>query len=239
MFILIPGLLVSYIPAALLYLYLRGLHGKDPGYRADCRRLLKDGILCSFAVVLLAFVLNILWNMSGLGKGHPLLNEFVKAFVFAAFAEEFVKCMTAGRMIRRNADKVSRLDIIAYCGIVSIGFHLLESVVYFFGTNLIQILVRGIIELHAAFGMTVGMGLATGLAKKKKIYTCAGFILAVFLHGMYDFSLSEEFLALNDNLVFVPFIVILILLVIMVRILLMIHKQKNNEAYTKPLKEIM
>lgn len=45
MIVAIASLIVSFIPAVLLYVYLRNLRRDDPGYRLNCRRLLTRGIL--------------------------------------------------------------------------------------------------------------------------------------------------------------------------------------------------
>ena len=46
--------------------------------------------------------------------------------------------------------------MIVFMVIVSIGFELLESVLYAFMPNPIQILVRGVLMMHAIFGFIAG-----------------------------------------------------------------------------------
>ena len=128
MIIAIICLVVSFIPAVLLYVYLRNLRRDDSGYRLNCRRLLTRGILCSFAVALLAFLVSIAWGISGLGKSSPLLKAAFRAVIIAACIEEFVKYRTANKVIKKNNDKVSWLDCITFVAIVGIGSQLIEDV---------------------------------------------------------------------------------------------------------------
>ena len=55
------------------------------------------------------------------------------------------------------------------------------------------------------------------------------------LHGLYDFSLADEFQAINDNLVFIPFISVIIELIILIRGILLIRKVRHVTEYTEPL----
>ena len=227
--------LVSYIPALLLFFYLRNLRKDDPEYRVNCRKLLFRGILCSFGVSLLALIFNLAWNLSGLNQSAPLIKEAFKAFILAAFVEELVKYLTANKMIRKNMDHISWLDCIAYVAIVGIGFHLIETLVYVLDSNPIQILVRGLNMGHPSYGMLMGYFIGKALYTGKKSYRAAAFGLPFLIHGLYDFSLSEEFLAINDNLVFLPFIFVILELFILIRGLFLIRKERRGAKYTEPV----
>ena len=233
----ILSLIVSCIPSLLLFLYLRNLRKDDPEYRKSCRRLLINGVLCSIGVALIALVVSILWALSGLGQSMPLLKAAFKAFIIAAFIEEFVKYRVAGRQIKKDADRVSWLDCIAYTAIVGIGFQVIETLVYLLESNVIQILVRGFTMGHPAYGMLMGYFTGKALYSGKRSCRVAAFVLPFLLHGLYDFSLAEEFQALNDNLVFVPFIIIFIELFVLIRVLRLIGKERNGMKFTEALSE--
>ena len=235
MIIAILCLVVSFIPAVLLYVYLRNLRRDDSGYRLNCRRLLTRGILCSFAVAFLAFLVSIAWGISGLDKRSPLLKAAFKAIIIAAFIEELVKYHTANKVIRKNMDSVSWLDCIAFVTIVGIGFQMIESVVYMIESNPIQILVRGFTMGHPAYGILMGYFIGKSLHTGKRGYRIAAYGLPFLLHGLYDFSLADEFQAINDNLVFIPFVSVIIELVILIRGILLIRKVRHGTEYTEPL----
>ena len=138
-------------------------------------------------------------------------------------------------MIRKNRETVSRLDCMAFCAIVGIGFQVIETVVYLIESNVIQILVRGFTMGHPAYGMLMGCIIGKSLYEGKKSYRFKAIAVPLLLHGMYDFSLAGEFQAINDNLVFVPFILIFIELFILIRSLRLIKRERKGETYTKPL----
>lgn len=221
-------LLISLIPAILVYIYLSRIHGKDHEFHAISRKALWKGVWSSAGVVFLALILNILWSISGLGKDRPLLNAAVHAFLFAAFAEEFVKSQSAAAIMKEFTEPVSWMDLIAIYGIVALGFNFIESFVYSFNTNLIQIIVRGITVPHVAYGLIIGYFKGKALYTGNKGWNMPAFLIPFFLHGMYDFSIAEEFLEINDNLVFVPFILIFIDLIVLVRVLLLLKNTKKN-----------
>ena len=226
------GLVISCIPSIFLYVYLRNLRKDDPGYLSECRCLLRNGILCSFGVAALALAVNIIWSISGPGRDMPLFRAAFKAFILAALTEELVKYLTADKVIKKNAGSVSWLDCIAYSAVVGIGFQLIETVVYMLESNVGQILIRGFTMGHPAYGMLMGYYTGKALYTGKRSFRVFAFVCPFLIHGLYDFSLAEEFQALNDNLVFVPFIMVLIEMIVLIRILLLIRKERNGTKYT-------
>lgn len=231
--ILIPVLIISLVPAVLIFFYLRGLRKDDVIYRQTCNKLLRNGILCCLGVVLLAFLLNILWSIIGIGKAHPLLNAFFHDFILAAFAEEFVKYHAAMREVKKSSSPLTATDTVAFFGIVAIGFDLIESVIYFFGTNLMEIIVRGLSIPHVAYGFIMGWFVHKAISTGKRSYIIPGFLIPWLLHGAYDFFLSEEISAINDDLGMISLLLVFIDLVIIIVTLLKIRKaqkEKNSQA---------
>ena len=235
----IIALIISFLPPVILYFWLRGLKKEDPEYKKNCRKLLIGGVLCTGLVVLFSLTMNILWNVAGFDRFGALAKAAFSDFILASMSEELMKFFIARKTIRKKISEVSYSDCIAFVAIVGIGFGLAESLVYFFSTNWIQILVRGLFIMHASFGMLMGRFIARNLQTGRRSYMAAAIILPWFLHGMYDFSLADEFGALNDNLVFVPFIILLITVIIGIRSVLKLRKaKKNNELYEPLVQEI-
>ena len=234
MIVAILSLIVSFIPAVLLYVYLRNLRRDDPGYRLNCRRLLTRGILCSFAVALLALLASAAWKLSGLGERSPLLKAAFRTVIIAACIEELVKYRTANRVIRKNMDTVSWLDCIAFVTIVGIGFQLIESVFYMLESNPVQILVRGFTMGHPAYGILMGYFIGKALHTGNRGYRAAAWGLPFLLHSVYDFSLADEVQAINDNFAFIPVISVIVELAILIRGILLIRKVRRGTEYTEP-----
>ena len=213
---------------------MRNLRKEEPEYRRYCNRLLIRGVLCSIGVAVLAFAVNIIWNFLGSGHHMPLLKAAFRTFVVAAFIEEFVKYLSANKTIKKYHDKINWLDCIAFVAIVGIGFQRIETVVCLLESNFIQILVRGFTMGHPSYGMLMGYFIGKASYTGKRSLKNTAFVLPFLLHGLYDFSLAEEFQALNDNLVFVPFIIVILELVILIRILFLIKKERHGTKYTTP-----
>ena len=231
----IIALIVSFIPPVSLYFWLRGLKKEDAAYKKNCRKLLLGGVLCTGLVVLFSLTMTILWNVAGFDRFGALAKAAFSDFILAALSEELMKFHIAKKTIRNGINEVSYSDCVAFVAIVGIGFGLADAIVYFFTTNWIQILVRGLTFMHASFGMLMGHFIAKNLKTGKRSYMAAAIILPWLLHGMYDFSLAEEFIALNDNLVFVPFIMIIITFIVGFRSILKIRRAKKNDALYEAL----
>lgn len=55
------------------------------------------------------------------------------------------------------------------------------------------------------------------------------------LHGLYDFSLSDEIGTITDVFSFIAVTLAVLDLVIIIALIIFIHKNKNNPKYTEPL----
>ena len=60
-------------------------------------------------------------------------------------------------------------------------------------------------------------------------------MIAWFIHGLYDFSLSEEFAAINDNLVFVALLLAILDIILVIVLIRFVRKVRRQERYTEPL----
>ena len=232
----IGALIISFIPAVLIYFWLRNLKKEDEDYKQTCRKMLLGGVGCTLLVVLLSMTLNIIWAVAGLSKLGPLIKEAFKDFILAALSEELMKYYVANRTIKKKRS-ITLIDVIAFTAIVGIGFELAESIVYFFGTNVMQILVRGLTFMHICYGLLMGYYIGKSIKTGKKSYRVWAIFLPWILHGLYDYSLNDELLAINDNMVFLPFIMVIVTLFIGIRLLLFIRKARKNGLYTEPISE--
>lgn len=229
MLVLILLFIVSLIPAILIFFYLRGLRKEDPMYRHAANRLLGAGLLCCLGVALLALILNIAWGVTGLGKTYPLLNAFFHDFILAAFVEEFVKYHAANRGVKRYEGTLTKMDIVAFFGIVAIGFDIIESAVYMIESSPMEIIVRGLCIPHVTYGFIMGWFVAKALETGKRSYIIPGFLIPFLMHGCYDFFLSKEIEAINEYLGAISLLLVVIDLIIVIKFLLWIRKEKKKE----------
>ena len=230
--LIILVLLASLIPSVLLFFFLRSNRKEDPEYKKECSKSLLRGVLCAAILVPINLVLQLLWRLTGIGKAYPLLDQLFSAFILAATVEEMLKFLMAKKSFTKQPEKTSRLDVIAFTTICAIGFGLIEDVVYVFETNIGQILVRGLLMGHAAYGLFIGLLYSKGMAKDSTLLKVLAVLIPTFLHGLYDFSLNEglpdvfAFIAVLDTLFWTVFLIVMIFFV---------KKKRKDPVYTCPI----
>ena len=123
--------------------------------------------------------------------------------------------------------------------IIGLGFGMLESIIYAIDSSVPVVLVRGICVPHAGYGFLTGYFYGKGSKSGKAIVKNSGFLLSCLIHGLYDFSLSEEFAAINDNLVIVALLLAVLDIVLVLLLIRFVRKAKNRKDYTEPLPEAL
>lgn len=232
MIVLVLALLASFIPSLLLFFYLSGNRGDDQEYRANCRKCLIGGALCSFGVVLFSGAANLLSFFLGFESSSPIIKEAIHSFILAALSEELMKMWQTNKAINRDRARVSKLDVIAYAAIAGLGFGLLEDVVFMFVTSPGQIIVRGITMDHAAFGMIMGLLLAKGLISDNKVFTALALFVPTLIHGYYVFDLGLNELGYEWGGYGALIVTVLIVIFMVYMIFFYIRKGRKNEDLT-------
>ena len=234
MMVLILSLLAGLVPGILYYIWLRGQNREEPGYTVSCRSALITGILTCFPIILLSLILNIFLAVK-FRDVHHVLYEFLYNFIAIALSEEAVKDLSLSKILKKCTYDYSWRDVVIFMVVVGLGFGLAEDVAYVFDSNPGQMLVRGLLIMHAGyafiFGYFAGMAMKTG----KKIYYFIGFIISHFIHGLYDFTLDEGVLEWNDNLVVVPVLLAVVAFILDILLTVFIIKSKDQERYSEPL----
>ena len=235
MILLILAIIVSFVPAVLLYRWLKNRIKDDAAFRELCGSALKKGILSVFPILLCSLVFQLIIRLIGVKESNPLLYEALYTFIVLALAEELVKYLAFRRTLQQTEYRVSWVDVTALMAIVGIGFDLIESVVYAIGASVPVVLIRGICIPHAGYGFIVGYFYGKSVKNGKPAVKWIGFLLAWLLHGLYDFSLSEPFIAINDNLAIVAILLALLDIVLVLLLVRFVKKAKKQAAYTEPL----
>ena len=230
----ILGYLLSLATAAALFYWLRSLR-KDDAYRKLCSKALQKGAVCSFVIIAVSGALSAALRLTGLREINPLLYQALYKFVVLALAEEAVKFLTSRRVLTKTAYPFSWMDVTLVMTLVGVGFGVVENVAVAVGSNLIVMLIRAICIAHGSYGFLTGYFYGKGLKTGKNRYKVIGFVLTWLLHGLYDFSLSEEFVAINDNLKIVAVALAMIDIVLEVVMIVFFAKARKNGLYTEPL----
>ena len=228
MLFLVLSFLASLIPLFLLFFWLRGQKNTQEIHRDQCKKALGRGMLAVLPVVLTSAVLHIGWRLLKLPDG--MMFKAFYAFVVLAFSEELWKFIAFKRVIKDHP--ASWLEMAIYSSIVGLGFEILEAVEYAFGSNSIQMIVRGVTAMHAGYGFLTGYFYGKGKAQNKPLLKMVGFVFSWLMHGLYDFGLTDELLEMNDNFAFISVSLAIFALVILIWLISFVRKARKREECT-------
>ena len=237
MFAAIIALLVSFIPAVLLYIWCKSKVRKpaDDKYKNACRDALIKGFLCVFPVMLISAGISLLFRLAGIHDGHSLLESALHVFFVLAFSEELCKTYMFTRVLKKADYSYTWLDMIIFMTIVAVGFEVLEGFVYAVDSGPIHMLVRGITLMHGGYGFIEGWFYGKAKYTGNKLYAAAGFAIAWILHGAYDFGLSDDFAALGEDTAFLSVSLALLALITFIVMIIFFAKKNKKEKYLVPL----
>lgn len=187
---LLPGLVL------MLYIFKKDRVEKEPA--GLLFKLLLLGAVFSFVPAILERIgdgiLDRLYPRGG------LMYYILDAYVVVALSEEGMKRFVLRRKTWSNPSFNCSFDAIVYAAYVSLGFALLENLIYVFGygagSGLSTALVRAVTAIPAHFFNSVFMGLYFGRAKECELRGDAAgkssnmkksLLVPVLLHGSYDF----------------------------------------------------
>ena len=236
MIIVIGAAVLSLIPSISLYFWMKNKVRKpdDEVFKQTCRTALINGFLSTLIIILLSGTFAVAAGLLGIKEGASLPATAYHQFFKLALSEELAKSLMLWRTLKKANYSYTWQDVIIFMVSVSIGFEILEAVVYAIGEGPIPILIRGILIMHGGFGFIEGWFYGKAMYTKNKAYIAVGFILAWLMHGAYDFGLNEEFLALNPNNAYLSVGIAGFSLVLLVS-LIVFFTRKRKPQYLEPL----
>ena len=188
----------------LIYVYIRDKYEKEP------LSLLLKTLLAGALTVIPVLLVNT-WlegykiHFTGLQQAGYI------AFVVAALVEEFFKFAALFFLIWRHKEFDEKFDGIVYGVFVSLGFALIENIMYVYSYGETTGWMRALtaVPAHAIFGVTMGYYFAFAKFRKKNTmyYLFMALFMPVLLHGIYDFILMSQMNYLL--IIFIPFLIYL------------------------------
>ena len=130
------------------------------------------------------------------------LYTFFEMFCVVALAEEAGKYFVLKKATWKNKEFNFSFDGIVYSVCASLGFAILENILYVFQGGFSTAVMRAITAVpgHCIFGIFMGIyyGIAKGCELRgdengKKLNLKKALLVPIFLHGFYDFSCSLEY----------------------------------------------
>ena len=161
-------------------------------------RLLIGGGLITFVAAFLESVFSFLYSFPGLSYWTA---EIIENFFVIAIAEELCKFAVLRFLTWKSPEFNFTFDGIVYAVVVSLGSALVENIMYvtMFGMQVALVRAFTAIVAHAVFGAMMGSyyGQARREANAGREGTARslqrqGILMAVFLHGAYDLTASQD-----------------------------------------------
>ena len=134
---------------------------------------------------------------TGIDTAPNLGLLLVYVFLVVAFSEELVKLAMVIIYPFRRPFFNEPMDGIVYTMMVGMGFAVVENVIYANNYGMETVLVRSFtaVPAHAIFAVFMGyfIGLAKFRPNRQKKIIAFGFVLAVIIHGIYDFFILQQY----------------------------------------------
>ncbi len=135
----------------------------------------------------------------GIYSEDDIMYNLLFHFVFVAGAEEGFKLLFLRVGSWKNPAFNYRFDGVVYAVFVSLGFALLENILYVFQGGLSTALMRAVTAIpgHACFGVFMGVWYAMAKQHEREGSRAAAswdmlmaFLVPLLLHGLYDYLLT-------------------------------------------------
>lgn len=190
-------LAIAPVIMVLIFVYKKDKVEKEP-IGLILLLLLLGAVSCLPAALLEEYGAGIL-----LGYLNPTDFEYIvlENFLVIAVAEELCKYVFLRIATWRNKNFNFFFDGIVYAVTVSLGFALLENILYVADGGLSVALTRAVLSIpgHACFGICMGIFYSEAryrrnynMNSESRCYTFLALICPVLMHGFYDFALSTE-----------------------------------------------
>lgn len=230
--VVILAFAVSLIPSIAIFLWFRKRGVSRAGYQSACTKALLYGFLSIIPVLAFSAAFVLLGKALGIENAGGVPADLYHTFLVFALSEELAKFLLFKKVLKDCTLAFSWLDAAVLMMIVGIGFGLIEDIPYGLSTNAGQMLVRGVTMMHAAFGIVLGYFCGKAMATGRRGYYIVGFVLAVLLHGLYDFCLSESLPALTGAVSLLIAIASVVIIGLFIRFA---KKAEPQEKYMAPV----
>ncbi len=198
--------LLAILPVILLLIYIYKMDSYEKEPIGLLVKLVILGVISAVPAILLEQVGTVI--LEGIfGKQNPMvapsyLYTFLNTFIIVAISEELVKFLAAFLLTWKNPAFNFKFDGIVYCFYASMGFALIENILYVFartgGASVGTAIARALLAIPAHGMFSVFMGYYYGEAKFCQVTgnkagiksnIARGFLISIILHGFYDFCL--------------------------------------------------
>lgn len=184
--------IMAVAPALFLLRYFYIKDSKKPEPINLIIEVFSYGVISIFPILVLEYIATII---SSFLSWTPLMFYFLEAFFVAGFCEEWIKQQIITIYVYDNKHFDELMDGIIYTIVAGLGFACMENVMYVYQYGYQTAFLRAFtsVPFHAScsgvMGYYIGKAKFSDNDKDKKFYLNKGLIIAVVLHGLYDFVL--------------------------------------------------
>ncbi len=209
------SLLIASITPVMIFMYL--VYRKDK--LKEPRALLLKCFFGGFLALILTLIIDEPIAPIAESIGNPFWKALYDSFLIAAIPEEFSKLLILYWVIWRSKHFDQYYDGILYAIFVSLGFALVENIMYVLDGGMGVAIARAILAVPGHGFFAVLMGYYFSLAKfhtggQKNRLLLASFAMPVLFHGLYDFALMYSEADELDELVLLGILIFFTLIVI-------------------------
>ena len=186
--------LLAIIPCILMAFII---YKNDKKEKEPIREIVKAFIM-GMAAIFLTLFLSSVFGFDVVVVNNSSFGELILySFVYIALVEELSKFLFSYLFVRKNENFNYLFDGIVYFVCVSLGFALIENLLYAVDGDLYTTLLRGFtaIPAHVFFGITSGyyyvLYMRNKFNNKKgyRVYLLLSILFPILLHGFYDFCI--------------------------------------------------
>jgi RsiW-degrading membrane proteinase PrsW (M82 family) len=207
--------LIASITPVIIFLYL--IYNKDR--IKEPAKLLAKCFFGGFLSIIVTLIIDGIIQSIVPEPSNALGSSFYKAFLIAGLPEEFSKFIIMYWLVWRSKDFDQHFDGIIYAVFVSMGFALIENIMYVYNYGLVTAVWRGVLSVPGHGFFAVIMGYYFSLARFHKgnevnKLLLLSLLMPALFHGLYDFTLfyasKNEGYPLLSVLLMIAFTVIVI-----------------------------
>lgn len=209
------SLLIASITPVMIFMYL--VYRRDK--LKEPRALLLKCFFGGFLALILTLIIDEPIAPIAETIGNPFWKAFFDAFCIAAIPEEFSKFLILYWVIWRSKHFDQYYDGILYAIFVSLGFALVENILYVMEGGMGVAIARAILAVPGHGFFAVLMGYYFSLAKfhtggEKNRLLLMSLAMPILFHGLYDFALMYAETETLDPLTIIGLIVLFTAVVI-------------------------
>lgn len=205
------NLLIAVLPCVFLLRYIYRADKLEKENMSLLIRVFLLGIVSIIPTLIIELTLNSFYDH--INFSNPIIGNFVYAFFVVALVEEACKYFYVKKTTWNHKEFNCDFDGVVYAVFGSLGFAMLENIMYVFQYGFFIGIMRAILSVPGHMMFSVFFGIQYGKARRAalgrgsgnpKALMLKGLFGAVLTHGLYDF-----FAFMGWNLLFYLFVILL------------------------------